>query len=95
MLGFLILLVIVGLVAGFIARALVPGPDPMGIGGTILLGIVGSFIGGFLGWALFGHDLDDGAFQASGIIGSIVGAIVALLVYRAIEGRSGHRGALR
>jgi uncharacterized membrane protein YeaQ/YmgE (transglycosylase-associated protein family) len=90
-LGFLILLVIVGLVAGFIARAVVPGPDPMGIVGTIVLGIVGSFVGGFLGWALFGKDLDEGAFQASGIIGSIIGAIVALLVYRAVEGR-GHRG---
>jgi len=91
MLGFLIMLVIVGLVAGFIARLLVPGPDPMGVGRTIVLGIVGSFIGGFLGWAIFGHDLDDGAFQASGLIGSIVGAVIALLVYRAIEGRSGHR----
>jgi uncharacterized membrane protein YeaQ/YmgE (transglycosylase-associated protein family) len=90
-LGFLILLVIVGLVAGFIARAVVPGPDPMGIVGTIVLGIIGSFVGGFLGWALFGKDLDEGAFQASGIIGSIIGAIVALLVYRAVEGR-GHRG---
>ena len=44
------------LIAGFIARALVPGRDPMGIGGTILLGIVGSFVGGFLGWAIFGKD---------------------------------------
>jgi uncharacterized membrane protein YeaQ/YmgE (transglycosylase-associated protein family) len=90
-LGFVILLIIVGLIAGFIARAVVPGPDPMGIVGTIVLGIVGSFIGGFLGWALFGKDLDEGALQASGIIGSIVGAILALLVYRAVEGR-GHRG---
>jgi uncharacterized membrane protein YeaQ/YmgE (transglycosylase-associated protein family) len=94
MVWFLIMLVVVGLLAGFIARALVPGPDPMGIGGTIVLGIVGSFIGGFLGWAIFGKDLDDGAFQASGIIGSIVGAIVALLVYRAVEGRGGHRRRL-
>jgi uncharacterized membrane protein YeaQ/YmgE (transglycosylase-associated protein family) len=86
---FLIMLVIVGLLAGFIARALVPGPDPMGVGGTIVLGIVGSFIGGFLGWALFGKDLEEGALQASGIIGSIVGAVVALLVYRSMEHRRG------
>jgi len=85
--GFLLYLLIIGIVAGFLARALVPGPDPMGIGATILLGIVGSFIGGFLGWALFGKDLDDGAFQASGIIGSVIGAIVALLVYRATTDR--------
>jgi uncharacterized membrane protein YeaQ/YmgE (transglycosylase-associated protein family) len=86
---FLVMLVIVGLIAGFIARALVPGPDPMGVGGTIVLGIVGSFIGGFLGWALFGKDLDDGALQASGLIGSIVGAVIALLVYRSMEHRRG------
>ena len=89
MVWFLIMLVIVGLLAGFVARALVPGPDPMGVGGTIVLGVVGSFIGGFLGWALFGNDLEDGAFQASGLIGSIVGAVIALLVYRSMEHRRG------
>jgi uncharacterized membrane protein YeaQ/YmgE (transglycosylase-associated protein family) len=87
--GFLLYLLIIGIVAGFIARLLVPGPDPMGVLGTILLGIVGSFIGGFLGWALFGTDLDDGALQASGVIGSIIGAILALLVYRMVTHRGG------
>ena len=89
MLGFLLYLLIIGLVAGFLARALVPGPDPMGIGGTIVLGILGSFIGGFLGWLLFGEDFDEGALQASGIIGSIIGAVIALLVYRAVTSRRG------
>jgi len=84
--GFILYLILVGLVAGFIARALVPGRDPMSVTGTILLGIVGSFIGGFLGYVLTHHDAQDGAFQASGIIGSIIGAIVALLIYRAIHG---------
>jgi uncharacterized membrane protein YeaQ/YmgE (transglycosylase-associated protein family) len=88
MLTFLIVLAIIGIVAGFIARALVPGRDPMGIGGTMLLGIVGSFIGGFLGWALFGSDLEDGAFQTAGLLGSIIGAVIALLVYRATSDRS-------
>jgi uncharacterized membrane protein YeaQ/YmgE (transglycosylase-associated protein family) len=87
MLGFIIGLIVVGLIAGFIARALVPGRDPMSIGQTLLLGIVGSFVGGFLGWLLFGHDLDEGALQASGIIGSIVGAIVVLFVYNAVTHR--------
>ena len=91
MLGTLIVLLVVGLIAGFIARALVPGRDPMGIGGTLLLGIVGSFVGGFLGYVLFGHDLEDGAFQASGLLGSIVGAVIALLVYRWVAGRRGGR----
>lgn len=90
MLGLLITMLIIGAIAGFVARLLVPGPDPMGVGATILLGLVGSFIGGFLGWALFGSDLDDGAFQASGLIGSIIGAVVALLIYRAVNGRRHH-----
>lgn len=88
MIGFILFLLVVGLIAGFIARAVVPGRDAMSIGGTIVLGIVGSFIGGFIGYVLFRKDGQDGAFQASGIIGSIVGAIVALLVWRAIQGRS-------
>ncbi len=91
MLGFIIFLLIVGLIAGFLARLLVPGPDPMSIVGTIALGIVGSFVGGFLGWAIFGKDFSEGAFQASGLIGSIIGAVLALLVYRAVSNRGGHR----
>jgi len=88
-LGFIVVMIIIGAIAGFIARLLVPGRDPMGIGATILLGVVGSFIGGFLGWALFGKDLDEGALQASGILGSIVGAVIALLIYNAVTHRSG------
>ena len=89
--GFLLWLIVVGLIAGLIARLLVPGRDPMGILGTIVLGVVGSFIGGFLGYVLFGKDLDEGALQASGIIGSVIGAVIALLIYRAITRRSGRR----
>ncbi len=89
MVWFVLTMLVIGLVVGFIARALVPGRDPMGVGGTILLGIVGSFVGGFLGWVLFGKDLDEGALQPSGLIGSIVGAVVALLVYRSITSHNG------
>ena len=85
MIGFILTMLIVGAIAGFLARALVPGRDPMGIGATILLGIVGSFIGGFLGYLLFGKDADEGALQPSGILGAIVGAVIALLVYRAVS----------
>jgi uncharacterized membrane protein YeaQ/YmgE (transglycosylase-associated protein family) len=94
MLGFILYLLIIGLVAGFLARLLVPGPDPMGVGGTILLGIVGSFIGGFLGYILFGVDFDEGGIQAAGIFGSIVGAVIALLVYRATARGSGRTARL-
>ena len=91
MLGFIITLIIVGAIAGFIARAVVPGPDPMGVLGTIVLGVVGSFVGGFLGALLFGKDLgDQGLLQTSGIIGSIIGAIIALLVYRAVTNSRTH-----
>ena len=90
MLGFILFLLVVGIIGGFIARALVPGRDPMSFGGTLLLGIVGSFVGGFLGYVLFHHDANQGALQASGIIGSILGSIVALLIYRAVNGRGHH-----
>lgn len=83
----IILLIIIGAIAGFLARALVPGKDDLSIPMTILLGIVGSFIGGFLGALLFGKDAIEGLLQPSGIIGSIVGAIIALVIFNAVTGR--------
>jgi uncharacterized membrane protein YeaQ/YmgE (transglycosylase-associated protein family) len=85
----IVAMIIVGLIAGFIARALVPGRDPMGVVGTIVLGIIGSFIGGFLGYVLFNKDGFEGALQPSGLIGSILGAVVALVVYRMVAGDRG------
>ena len=82
MFTFILFLAILGLITGFIARAIVPGRDAMTLGQTMLLGIVGSCIGGFLGWAVFGKDLAEGALQPSGIVGSTVGSVIALLVYR-------------
>jgi uncharacterized membrane protein YeaQ/YmgE (transglycosylase-associated protein family) len=90
-LTFILFLVIAGLIVGFIARAIVPGPDPMTIGGTIVLGIVGSFVGGFLGYLLFGQDIEDGAVQTSGLIGSVIGAVLVLLLVRRFGGRSSRR----
>ena len=87
MLTLLIVLLLFGLIAGAVARVLVPGPDPIGIGGTIVLGNVGSFVGGFLGYVLLGKDPTEGALQPSGLVGSIIGAIIALLIYRAITRR--------
>ncbi len=80
--GFLI----VGLIAGFIARALVPGPDPMGWLGTMVLGIIGSFVGGTLLALVTTGTLD---LSASSLIGSIIGAIIVLLIWRAMGGRRG------
>ena len=80
----IIIFLIVGLVAGLLARAIVPGKDSMGILATLLLGIVGSFIGGAL-WAVFSGDkiLD---FNAGGLILSVIGAIIALLIYNRFAG---------
>lgn len=75
---------LVGLIVGFIARALVPGPDPMGVVGTIFLGIVGSFVGGLLANLLFAGQA---IVQPAGWLGSIVGAVIVLLVWRQMEGR--------
>lgn len=75
---------LVGLVAGALARLLVPGRDPMGLLGTLVLGLVGSLVGGFLG-SLFVEG--DGDFSAAGLIGSIIGAVIALLIWRAMSRR--------
>ncbi len=82
-LGFLV----VGFVAGLIARALLSGPGPKGLIKTTLLGVAGSFVGGFLGYLLFDKDLGNGAIQASGFFGSVIGAIVVLFGYRAMARR--------
>jgi uncharacterized membrane protein YeaQ/YmgE (transglycosylase-associated protein family) len=79
----LIVFLIVGLIAGFVARALVPGPDPMGWVGTMILGIIGSFVGGTLAALLFGGTLD---ISAAGLVGSVVGSIIVLLIWRAMGG---------
>jgi uncharacterized membrane protein YeaQ/YmgE (transglycosylase-associated protein family) len=89
MLGLIITLIIVGLIAGAVARLLVPGSQDISIPMTIGVGIVGSFVGGFLGYLLFHKDGQDGFFQPSGLIGSIVGAVIVLLVLTRTSGRRG------
>ena len=71
-------MIIIGLIAGAIAKLIMPGRDPGGIIVTILLGIAGSLVGGFL----FG-----GADNRVGLIGSIVGALILLFLYRLLVGR--------
>ena len=87
MLGFIVLLLIVGLIAGAFARLLVPGRDPMGLLGTVALGVLGSFLGGFLQNLIFYHSVSIWSFHATGIIGSVIGAIILLLILR-MTGRS-------
>ena len=79
---FIIWLLIVGLIVGLIARLLMPGRDPIGIIGTIVLGIVGSFVGGFLWNLVEYHTANIHSFHPVGLIGSIIGAWVLLLLLR-------------
>ncbi|MGH9155254.1 MAG: GlsB/YeaQ/YmgE family stress response membrane protein [Acidimicrobiales bacterium] len=88
MLAFILSLILLGLIAGFLARALLPGRDSMGFWGTVVLGIVGSFVGGFLADLLSRGEAEDVALRPSGIVGAVIGSILALLVYRAATGRS-------
>lgn len=81
MFGLIISLLIVGIIAGAVARLVVPGKQNLSILATLVIGIVGSFVGGFLGYLLFRSDRQDGFFQPSGIIGSIIGAIIVLLLW--------------
>ena len=80
MLGFFWWLII-GLVAGGLARLMVPGRQPMGLIVTMLLGLLGSVIGGFVSSLIFGYDARDPGFHAGGLIMSTLGAIAILAIY--------------
>ena len=71
--------IIVGMVAGFLARALVPGRQAMGLLSTICLGLVGSLLGGWISSMLWPNPVD--GFHAAGLLMSTLGAIVVLLVF--------------
>src|SRR5690606_31806834 len=75
--------IIFGFVVGLIARAIMPGKDPLGIIGTTVLGIVGALFGGWIGQALGWYGPGEGA----GFIAATVGAVVLLWAYYAISGR--------
>jgi len=76
--------IVFGLIVGIVAKLLMPGRDPGGIIVTMLLGIIGAVIGGFLGRALGFY----GPNQAAGFLMSVVGAIVLLGIYRLVARRS-------
>ena len=83
--------IIVGLVVGVLARFLLPGREnfPAGIAGIVLtavLGIIGAFVGTFIGRAL-GFSSADGELYAAGWIMSLIGAVLILLLYRMVFGR--------
>jgi uncharacterized membrane protein YeaQ/YmgE (transglycosylase-associated protein family) len=78
--------IVFGAIVGIVARFLMPGPDPMGWVGTIILGIIGSFVGGFLAQLLFAGNATFPP-PTAGWIGSIIGAIIVLALYRMTQGR--------
>jgi uncharacterized membrane protein YeaQ/YmgE (transglycosylase-associated protein family) len=83
----IIAFIILGLLAGVIAKALLPGDDPGGFIVTAIIGVAGALLGGFLAGVLFGADPLDEFFDISTWITAIVGSIVLLLVYRMVAGR--------
>lgn len=95
MIGLIVSLIVIGLIAGALARLIVPGHQNISILMTIVLGIIGSFVGGFLGFLIFQRDAMDGFFQPAGIIGSVIGAIIVLLIYTRVSGRSSRSGSRR
>ncbi|AJC53458.1 MULTISPECIES: GlsB/YeaQ/YmgE family stress response membrane protein [Streptomyces] len=82
---------LIGLLAGAIAKALMPGKDPGGCLITMLIGIAGGLLGGWLGKVIFGVHSINGFFHLSTWIAAIVGSVIVLLLYRLTLGRNrGH-----
>jgi uncharacterized membrane protein YeaQ/YmgE (transglycosylase-associated protein family) len=94
MVGEIIAAIIIGIIAGYLGRLLLPGRDPMGFVQTVIFGIIGALVG----WVLFTYLLgigDEDKFDLGGIIGAIIGTMIVLLIWRAIAGRGGERTAAR
>ena len=79
--------IILGILAGYIGKALMPGKDPGGFLVTIGLGLAGSLVGFFLFTELLGIG-DDKAFDLGGLVGAIIGTMILLAIYRAVAGRN-------
>src|SRR5689334_25325938 len=83
MIGNIIAAIVIGIIAGYLGRALLPGPDPMGFVGTVIAGILGALVGYFVFTGLLGIG-DTDKFDLGGIVGAIIGTMIVLLVYRAV-----------
>ena len=90
----IIAFIILGLLAGAIAKAILPGDDPGGIIVTAIIGVVGALLGGFIAGAIFNADPLDEFFDISTWLTAIIGAIVLLLIYRLVVDRGGRRATI-
>jgi uncharacterized membrane protein YeaQ/YmgE (transglycosylase-associated protein family) len=89
--GEIIAAIVIGIIAGYIGRALLPGKDSMGFAATVVVGIVGALVG----WVLFTYLLgigDDDKFDLGGVIGAIVGTMIVLIILRMVRGGDTPRG---
>jgi uncharacterized membrane protein YeaQ/YmgE (transglycosylase-associated protein family) len=77
---------VVGLVAGALARLIMPGKDTMGLLATMVLGVAGSIVGGLVSWALWGTD--ETGFRPAGLLLSLIGAVLLLWIWRATRSRT-------
>ncbi len=84
MIGNLIAAIVIGIIAGYLGRALLPGKDSMGFLATVVVGIVGALVG----WVLFTYVLgigDSDKFDLGGVLGAIIGTMIVLLILRAVR----------
>jgi uncharacterized membrane protein YeaQ/YmgE (transglycosylase-associated protein family) len=86
MIGNIIAAIFIGIVAGYLGRLLLPGKDPMGFVQTVAFGIIGALVGYFLFTSVLGIG-DDDKFDFGGILGSIIGTMIVLAIWRVIAGR--------
>jgi uncharacterized membrane protein YeaQ/YmgE (transglycosylase-associated protein family) len=90
MLGEIIAAIVIGIVAGYLGRLLLPGRDPMGFVQTVVFGIIGALVGYFLFTELLGIG-DNDKFDFGGLIGAVIGTMIVLLIWRAVVGRGNGR----
>lgn len=90
----IIAFIVLGLFAGAIAKAIMPGEDPGGIIITAIIGIAGALLGGFLAAALFGAHPLDHFFDISTWVTAIVGSIILLAIYRVVAGNRGRPASI-
>lgn len=87
MIALVVALVVVGLVAGFAARWIVPGPDPISVPRTLLIGVAGSVVGGLLAFWFFGADIGQTQDWVASVIGALTGSVAVLMLDNYMTGR--------